>query len=241
VAAAGSVAITAPEPGAIVFVDGKRLGTAPQTVSGLAPGPHAVRVEKPGFQPFELQAQVLPGREARVAARLEAVRPRLRVDSDVPGAQVFLDRKPIGKTPVAVDVTAGAHRVNVSVEGFEPYAEDLEIASGTREVTVAFKEVRLQASVDVVHKHGMGSCEGRLSATPAGIRYEATRGKDTFEAPLSDLQRFEVDYLAKTLKLGLRGGRSYNFTTRAPNADPLLVFQKEVEAARRRIAGSAGP
>jgi len=236
--AAGSLAVSAPLPGAAVFLDGRRLGLAPQQAEGLAPGSHRVRVEKPGFRPFEMQVQVLPGREARVEARLEAESPRLRVQSDVPGAQVFLDRKAVGTTPVELEVTPGPHRLNVSAEGYEMFAEDIDVASGRREVAVRFKEVRLDASVDVVHKHGVGSCQGRLTATPAGIRYEASRAEDSFAAPLDAFQRFEVDYLAKTLRVSLRGGRTYNFTTREPNADSLLAFQKNVEDARRRLAAA---
>jgi hypothetical protein len=219
-----------------VLLDGRRIGAAPQRLDGLAPGPHGVRVEKEGFRPFEMQVQVLPGREARVEARLEAESPRLRVESDVPGAQVFLDRKAVGTAPLELEVTPGSHRINVSAAGYEMYAEDVDVSSGRREVLVRFKEVRLDASVEVVHKHGVGSCQGRLTATPAGIRYEASRTHDSFAAPLDALQRFEVDYLAKTLRVGLRGGRTYSFTTRDPSADALLTFQKKVDEARRRLA-----
>lgn len=236
--AAGSLAVSAPLSGATVFLDGRRLGLAPQRAEGLPAGSHRVRVEKPGFQPFEMQVQVLPGREARVEARLDAESPRLRVESDVPGAEVFLDRKAVGTTPVELEVAPGPHRLNVSAEGYEMFAEDLDVTSGRREVAVRFKEVRLDASVEVVHKHGVGSCEGRLTASPAGIRYDASRAADSFTAPLDTLQRFEVDYLAKTLRVSLRGGRSYNFTTREPNADALLTFQKKVEGARRRLAAA---
>lgn len=233
--AAGALVVSAPLPGATVLLDGRRLGPAPQRAEDLAPGSHAVRVEKPGFLPFEMQVQVLPGRQARVEARLEAEPPRLRVDSDVPGAQVFLDHKAVGRTPVELEVAEGSHRLNVSADGYEMFAEDVDVVSGRREVAVRFKEVRLDASVDVVHKHGVGSCQGRLGATPAGIRFEASRPEDSFAAPLDALQRLEVDYLAKTLRVGVRGGRTYNFTTREPSADALLAFQKKVEDARRRL------
>jgi hypothetical protein len=236
--AAGSLAVSAPLSGATVFLDGRRLGLAPQRAEGVPPGSHGVRVEKPGFQPFEMQVQVLPGREARVVARLEAEAPRLRVESDVPGAQVFLDRKAVGTAPLEIEVTPGPHRLNVSAEGYEMFAEDLDLASGRREVVVRFKEVRLDTWADVVHKHGVGSCQGRLTAQPAGLRYEASRAQDSFAVPLEALQRFEVDYLAKTLRVTLRGGRTYNFTTREPSADPLLAFQKKVEEARRRLAAA---
>ena len=64
------------------------------------------------------------------------------------------------------------------------YGESVELAAGPNEVVVQFKEVRLDERVDVVHKHGVGSCRGRLVATTAGLRFEAEKAGDSFQAPL---------------------------------------------------------
>ena len=48
----------------------------------------------------------------------------LHIDSDVPGAMVFLDRKFIGNTPTtATDVPPGTHHLNLTAEGFDGYSE----------------------------------------------------------------------------------------------------------------------
>jgi hypothetical protein len=229
----GAVAVSSSAPGSSVLVDGRRIGPAPQTID-LEPGAHSVRVEKKGFRTFERKVQIVPGRTLKIDARLKAVAPRLRVVADVEGAQVFLDRKFVGEAPVTVrDVAPGSHRLNVSAEGYEMYAEDLEIASGTHEVVIKFKEVRLDEAIEVKHKHGIGSCRGRLVATTDGLRYETDHKKDGFTAAFSTLEPLEVDYLDKNLRVKIRGGRKYNFTSE--NADDLLVFQKAVEAARARL------
>ena len=229
----GEVVVSSSPPGSLVFVDGERLGPAPQTVQ-LQAGAHSVRVEKEGFRLFEQQVQIIPGRTLQLEARLELGPPSLHVRADVDGAQVFLDRKFLGAAPVSVqDVEPGRHRVNVSADGYEMYAEDIEISAGMNELDVSFKEVRLDESLAVKHKHGMGSCNGRLEATTAGLRYETDHKKDAFSAPFSQLEPLEVDYLEKNLRVKARGGRKYNFT--AENADDLLVFQKAVEAARERL------
>ena len=232
-ARAGEVEVSSSASGSVVFVDGRRIGPAPQTI-GLEAGAHSVRVEKEGFQLFEREVQIVPGRTLQLEARLERVLPSLTVRTDVAGAQVFLDRKFLGEAPVTVrDVEPGRHRINVSAEGYEGYAEDLEITAGAREVVVSFKEVSLHESLAVKHKHGMGSCRGQLAATPEGLRYETQHDKDGFTVPFSALEPLEVDYLKKNLRVKLRGGRKYNFT--AESADDLLVFQNAVEAARERL------
>jgi hypothetical protein len=160
--------------------------------------------------------------------------PSLRVESDVPGAMVFLNRKYLGTTPlVSREVTPGSHQLNVQVEGRDPVVQTIDVAeSGETRVAVEIAAVRLDARVAVVHRHGMGSCEGVLLATPAGLRYQTSHDKDGFTLSFAQIETFTVDYLEKRLRVKQRGGRTWNFTTKDDNADPLLVFHREVEAAR---------
>ncbi len=193
-----------------------------------APRPRASATPSPATQPEE------PKRPRPAATPRPAP---LRVLSDLPGARVFLDRKFVGTTPLDVrEVTPGSHRLNVSVDGHEMYGEDVEIGDEPVTVTVRFTEVKLDESLVVVHKHGVGSCRGRLVATTEGLAYETDAGADGFRTGFATLDRFEVDYLKKNLRVTLRGGRTYNFTVEGSSADPLLVFQKKVDAARKRLA-----
>jgi PEGA domain len=161
--------------------------------------------------------------------------PTLRVDADVPGANVFLDHKFLGTAPVETkDFVPGSHRLNVSADGYDMYAETIELSSSPRQVLVRFKEVRLDEKVDVVHKHGVGSCRGRLLATTAGVRYEADKPADSFAVGYDTLQPLEVDYLSRNLRVKQRGGKTWNFT--ADSADALLAFQQAVEKARKRLS-----
>jgi len=170
----------------------------------------------------------------RAEPRPEAAAPTLRVDSDVPRASVFLDRKFLGTTPVETrDFEPGPHRLNASADGYDMYGETVELAAGPNELTIRFKEVKLDERVDVVHKHGVGSCRGRLLATTAGLRYEADKAGDSFALPFATLEPLQVDYLSKSLRVKQRGGKAWNFT--GDSADALLAFQKAVEAARKRL------
>jgi hypothetical protein len=160
----------------------------------------------------------------------------LRIDSDVPGAMVFLDRKYLGETPVtAKDVEPGTHQLNLSAEGHEGQSRTIDVKPGPAEIMVRFKEIRLEESVDVVHKHGVGSCEGRLLADPKGLRYETTNKNDAFTLAFDQIETFEVDYLKKNLRVKRRGGKTWNFTTRHENADPIFVFHRNVQKVRDKI------
>lgn len=162
----------------------------------------------------------------------------LHITSDVPGAQVFLDRKFIGAAPVtAEDVAPGSRQINVSAPGYEGVAETLDVSPGPRDVMISLKTIRLDQSVAVIHKHRIGSCTGRLIATPDGLRYETGNKDDGFVVPLTGLATFSVDYAAKALKVKVKGGRTYDFTDPGGKAEPLYFFHQAVDKVRQRLAG----
>jgi hypothetical protein len=166
----------------------------------------------------------------------------LVVDSDVAGAEVFFDRQLVGRAPVTInDINPGPHRLNVSAEGFDGFADTIEIAPGKADMVVKLREVRLDTTIAVTHKHRIGSCKGQLTATPAGLRYVTSDKDDGFTAPLSDLEAFEVDYLEKNLRVKLRGGKQLNFTDPEGNADRLFVFHRDVTKVRERLARGDTP
>ena len=165
----------------------------------------------------------------------------LRVTSDVPGADVFINREYAGTTPFeSRDIVPGRYRVNVAASGYDGHAEDVEITGDLTAVDVKFRQVRLDERVAVVHRHRFGDCEGELVASTAGIEYR-TDDDDAFEVALDALEEFAVDYLDHNLRIKVRGGRTYNFTDRQANADALFVFHREVEEARERLARGEPP
>jgi hypothetical protein len=161
----------------------------------------------------------------------------LRIESDVEGASVFLDRQYLGTAPVETTAIApGSHQLNASADGYDGIARTIDVAeSGPTTITIRFREVKLDESVDVVHKHAMGSCEGRLRASNVGLRYETSNKNDAFSVPFAAMEQFDVDYLKKNLRVKQRGGRTWNFTEPSGDADKLFVFHRDVTKARERM------
>ena len=217
-----------------------------RTPAATTPAPVEVPPPPPVAAPPAIEPPRTPSRRAAAPAVTPAPPPAeapppadlvtLRVDSDVPGAQVFIDRQFIGGAPVSTtEVKPGTHQINVSAPGYDQYAQSIDLSSGSRDVMVRFKEVRLDAKAEVVHKHGVGSCRGTLIATPQGLRYDTTNKSDAFIVPLTNLEVFQVDYLEKNLKVKIKGGKQYNITDPMGNADTLFVFQRDVDKARQRL------
>ena len=233
----GSLSVTANVELATVYLDGKAVGEVPYRLKDVEPGAYEIRVTKDGYETLDKMVAISPGREASVHAILVVEPVRLRVESDVPGATVFLDRRYVGTTPVSITgVGPGTYGLTVSADGYDIYSENVELTTGSRDLYVRFKEVRLQEIARVVHKHGFGSCKGTLIATPDGVTYETTNKKDGFSVQFSSLEKFKVDFIDKNLQIKVRGGRKYNFTEKSGNADVLFVFHKNVEAAMKRLA-----
>ena len=230
---AGRIEVTASVDGATVSIDGHPLGAAPRTAGGLSSGMHQVRVEKPGYLPFRRAVRVQPGHTIRLRAQLAPEPSRFRIESDVPGALVFVDRQYLGTTPLETTAVApGPHHLNVSADGYEMYSETIEVPRGPAAIQVRLADVRLDASVEVVHKHAIGSCRGRLVATLDGVRYRTEHKDHGFSVPLDRIERFDLDYLKKSLRVKPRGGKTYDFTDPRGDADTLLVFHQAVEKVR---------
>jgi hypothetical protein len=203
--------------------------TPPGSTASPAPPP-------PGSRARGRTATPAPAAGAPAAAS-EAGGVILQIQSDVPGASVFLDREFVGATPLTVKGLApGTRQLNVTATGHDGYAETIELKEGTNRVNVEFQRVRLNTSIPVVHRHTMGSCQGTLTASVKGLAYDTSNKEDAFSLPFSDLDEFEVDYMKKNLRVRRRAGRTWNFTN--DSADALFVFHRDVNKAREKLAAA---
>ena len=119
--------------------------------------------------------------------------------------------------------------------GYESYSDTIDVAAGTHTFSYSFREIKLDASIAVIHKHGIGSCTGTLHATPKGLTYDTTNTSDAFSSPLTDLETFTMDYLEKKLTVKIKGGKTYSFADANGDVNRLFLFHKDVDKARQRL------
>ena len=216
----------------------------PVTSSGPAPAPDDPRPAPPSKslvpKPTSAASPKTSTPEPTPATKPETG--TLIIESDVPETSVFIDRVYLGNAPVtARNLTPGAHRLNMSVTGYEGVSETIDVLPGTHTISMKFKEIKLDEKVEVVHKHAIGSCSGTLRATPQRLAYETTHTGDAFAVALTNLDAFEVDYIQKNLRVKVRDGKTYNFADFEGNADRLYLFQQTVEKVRQRILAGRRP
>jgi hypothetical protein len=235
------------------------MGAAWLVLKPAAPAPAPARSAAPAPTPAPAKKAAPPSSAAPVAAAPRKAAPKkasepvaaapaastlatLTLESDVPGAAVFIDRQFVGNTPLSLDkLEPGTRRLQLTATGFDSVQKSVELVPGPNRISVRIKEVSLNAKVPVVHKHGMGSCEGTLIATIDGLKYDTSNKGDAFTLPYAKAEEFAVDYLQKNLRVKQKGGKTWNFTDKNDNADALFVFHRDVEAALKKLADGYTP
>ncbi len=122
--AAGRLLIRSTPAGARVVLNGRDVGETPLTVRNIARGAHTVRIARDGYVADQRRVVVSAANpaqsvtvalvRARRAGEANPIPPRpgqskaaLTVESRPAGASVFLDGKPIGRTPLQVGEVPG--------------------------------------------------------------------------------------------------------------------------------------
>ncbi len=104
--------------GATVEISGTDVGPSPIRLDSVQPGEHSWRVTAPQHVPAEGTFTFTKGGNVLVAGDLESSVGQVWVDSDPPGARVWLDDRDRGVTPLRLsEVAPGAHAVRLEVEG----------------------------------------------------------------------------------------------------------------------------
>lgn len=224
----------APEPAAAPVATAPVAPPPPPAVEPAPTPPAEPRPAPPARAPTAKKAEPPPVPVEPAAPTLAT----LVLDSDVPGAAVFVNREYVGTTPLRLDgLEPGSRQLKLTADGHEGIERTVELTAGDNPLTMRFREVRLNKRIPVNHKHGVGGCEGTLVATVDGLAYETTNKGDAFNLPYAEVETFVVDYLDKNLRVKQKGGKTWNFTDKsAANADALFVFHRDVEAARKKMA-----
>jgi hypothetical protein len=125
---------------AYVFVDDPQQQRAPwgRTPHGelIAPGPHTVIVEAPGFEPLKQTVELVAGEQKELTVSLSRVKyGYLRIDSNATEIQVLIDEKPAGvwksgETALEVKMSSGKHRLKVIAEGRKTFEGDVVVPRG---------------------------------------------------------------------------------------------------------------
>lgn len=135
--APGVLQIASEPPGAAVSLNGEPRGVTPLDLGDLEVGIHEVKVELKGYA-GQTRSVTLTTQEPRQEVAFNLSRPQpasgtVDIVSRPFGASVRIDGTAVGETPLTGHrLKAGTHRVEVGIEGHEPWASEISIEPGKR-------------------------------------------------------------------------------------------------------------
>lgn len=126
----------------------------------------------------------------------------LRVKTDAPDVEVWLDGESVGRTPLTLkNLAAGKRRLTLLKDGYEDHSEEVAVSPGKPGSVFVVMKPRsvklpaLPAEFKVVHEHrifrwqGAGSCTGTLTVTAEALDYKPDKDvTDHFHIPISTIK-----------------------------------------------------
>ncbi len=119
--------------GAAVSIDGKPAGNTPIKVE-LPEGTYRLKISAEGFKPWQKQLAVVPNQPQSIKdVQLQPADGTLALQTTPSGANVTIDRKFAGKTPLTISLQADVqHEVQISKAGYENLARTVQVATGKK-------------------------------------------------------------------------------------------------------------
>ncbi len=114
--------------GAQILLDGEPVGITPATIADVRPGLRRLTVKAERYKPLETEVDVEGmGNLQKLDLPLVPGWAGIWISSIPEGAQVFLDGKGAGRTPLHLDLDEGAHSLKVSMERYKSRQIQLEV------------------------------------------------------------------------------------------------------------------
>lgn len=123
-----SLSIVSDPPGAKAIVNGQFVGTTPVEITTIAPGTHRVECTRDGHLAATASVEIAQGKHEKLSLTLQPQPPppppkqdtaTFVVQSDPPGAEVYLDNRLVGTTPLrTTGVMPGSHVIRCGLPGY---------------------------------------------------------------------------------------------------------------------------
>lgn len=178
--AQAQLTVSAVGNGLRVLVDGKDRGTAPLELNGLTPGPHAIRVEGPGFEAVEHSVTLTEGGApvsvGPLSPKLLKGSLRLELGTNAEGAQVLVNGKSIRSLPATLELDAAeSHDVLVRKIGYSDFEKKVSFSAAEPKIDLTIELT--EGSNDVGGGRHVARGPSDTPETPAAAPAEAAEEK----------------------------------------------------------------
>ncbi|MCX6097851.1 MAG: PEGA domain-containing protein [Caldiserica bacterium] len=129
--AAYSLSVTSTPPGATVALDGTVKGVTPLTATGLKPRNYSVVVSLKGYAAISRTVDLSDATQSTQNFSLVQAFAKLSITSDPTGAEVVMDGKSYGMTPLKIDsFPVGDYALTLKLDGSKDITDTLSVKQG---------------------------------------------------------------------------------------------------------------
>jgi len=135
----GAIHVQTTPSGAKILLDGKNVeekGISPLTINNVEAGEHLITALMSGYAQGKTTVTVVEGQTAEANISLKASVGAIRVITRPAGADVSLDNKPMGKTPITIpNLSPGEYQLAITKDGYNNLVKKIIVNAGeTKEI-----------------------------------------------------------------------------------------------------------
>lgn len=130
--ALGTLVVDSNPSGADILINGLLRGRTPATFS-LNPGNYTIELRRLGYQPYRTNVNIPGAGTFRVFANLQPEAPAtgtLAISSNPSGAQVLIDGRVVGNTPLNLTLRPGRYTVVLRLGGYQDFRTSVVVQAG---------------------------------------------------------------------------------------------------------------
>ena len=164
-------------------IDGNLVGEGGELAVEVEPGTHLLTVSHPYHEEQTASFDLERGAKKTIAFSLKPVQGSIKIFSEPPGAQVILDERPVGETPVSLNRSGGSYRLQLKNDRFVPVTDQVEITSENPDLVRNYRLIYKKARI-------------KLSLSPPGGRLMVDRKFVPTDSPLEvePLREISISY-----------------------------------------------
>lgn len=199
--------------GAEVYVNNDFKGTTPLISLRLDPGTYVVTVRAQGYASF--QRQVTVNGPTSINAYLQPLNYSLTVTSNVNGADVYLNGRHMGRTPMTATLQPGTYHLRVEAGGYRTYSTQVTVNGGTT-INAYLQGQLARIHIRIPHQYLNDNGRGDWRRAQSEVRVfvdNRREQRDDFELPQGNHTiRFESGSFVVQQSFYFNGGRDYTIS-----------------------------
>jgi PEGA domain len=113
--------------GAQVRINGRLIGNAPID-ENLKSGIYSIALNLDGYESITKEINISQP-ETSLTINLNKLKSQFVIESNPPGADIYIDGTGYGSTPKTIDIGPGLHKIELKLEGYKPWVENKVVSS----------------------------------------------------------------------------------------------------------------